>query len=148
LPIEDRANQEQDARQLFMNSRRLSDARDELQEIISADINPLYLVQEDDNLADGEECNFEDVAIPEDADTDSSDLAAIFLTKRQLPVVVHSGVSIDVPRCMEQDLMTTIAMTLKYMVMAAPLNITAHTATLVFDPGGRCMRKSVHVRSS
>jgi hypothetical protein len=149
LPIEDRANQEQDVRQLFMNSRRLSDARDELQEIIFADADSLHLGEEDDNVADGEECNFEDVAIPEDADTDSPDLAAIFLTKRQLPVVVHSRViDFDIPRWVEQDLMTTIAMALNYMLMAAPLNITAHTATLVFDPGGRCMRKSVHVRSS
>ena len=115
-----------------MNSRRLSDARDELHEIMSADADSLHLAQEDDNLADVEECNFEDIAMPGDADTeDSSVLAAIYLTKRQLPVVVHSRViNSDIPRWVEQDLMTTIAMTLKYMVMAAPLNITAHTATL------------------
>ncbi len=149
LPIEDRASQERDVRQLFMNSRRLSDARDELQEIISADADSLYRGQEDDNLAEDEECNFEDVAIPGDADTeDSSVLPAICLTKRQLPVVVHSEVSIDVPRWVEQDLMTTLAMTLKYMVMAAPQQLNVCTATLVFDPGGRCMRKSAHVRSS
>ncbi len=93
LPNAERASQEQDVRQLFLNSRRLSDARDELQEIISADADSLYLVQEDYNLADDEECNFEDVAIPGDADTEgSSVLSAICLTKRQLPVVVHSGV--------------------------------------------------------
>ena len=158
LPIEERASQEQDVRQFLMNCRRMSDARDELQETISAEADFLYRAQAVDNLADVEDGNctehdgvlFEDVAIPGDADTeDSSVLSAIYLTKRQLPVVVHSRViNIDIPLWVEQDLMTTLAMTLKYMVMAAPLNITAHTATLVFDPGGRSMRKSVHVRSS
>jgi hypothetical protein len=51
--------------------------------------------------------------------------------------------NIDIPRSVEEDLMTTIATTLKYMAMAALLHSHYHTYH-----GGRCKRKSVHVRSS